>query len=95
MAKGIKVVANKGGYRALLGSAEVQGDVQRRADAIARSAESKLSPDWGRPAKDPHFTVEEFHGTFTTGRTVFAHTEHAKRSQSKSNTLLNSLDAGR
>lgn len=93
MAKGIKVVPNVAGYRALLASADVQGDARDRARAIADRANSLLDPDEGYRLDD--FEVKEFEGRMTTGYVVRTKTDHARASQAKNNTLLKSLDAGR
>ena len=97
MARGIRVVPNMAGYRALLNSAEVQADIQRRAEAIATYADSQLSRDWGRPPREDHFEVVEYTGKEfgARGRLIATNTEHAKRSQAKNNTLLRAVDAGR
>lgn len=97
MAKGIRVVPNMRGYRALLNSDAVQADVQRRADAIATYADSQLSRDWGGPPEQDSFEVTEYTGKKfgARGRLIATNTEHAKRSQAQSGTLLHAIDAGR
>ena len=97
MAKGIRVVPSMRGYRALLNSDAVQADIQRRAEAIALFAESKMSGDWGDPPREDHFEVIEYTGKKfgAKGRLIATNTEHAKRSQNQNDTLLNAIYAGR
>lgn len=97
MAKGIRVVPNMRGYRALLNSDAVQADIQRRAEAIALFAESQMSGDWGDPPREDHFEVIEYTGKKfgAKGRLIATNTEHAKRSQNQHDTLLHAIDAGR
>lgn len=97
MARGIRVVPNMAGYRALLNSAEVQDDIQRRAEAIALYADSQLSRDWDGPPREDHFEVIEYTGKKfgAKGRLIATNTKHARRSQAKNNTLLHAVDAGR
>lgn len=89
----VKVVPNRAGYKELLDSAAVQSYCQGRADAIAQSANSKLDPNDGYEYDG--FEVKKWQGKLTTGYVIRTKTDHARASQNKNNTLLNSLDAGR
>ena len=97
MAKGIRVVPNMAGYRALLNSPEVQDDIQARAEAIALFAESQMSGDWGASPREDHFEVVEYTGKKfgAKGRLIATNTKHAQRSQAQNGTLLHAIDAGR
>ena len=80
---------SKSGYTALMNEGGVQGVLDEVAEKIADNAGSMLSPDWGKPPEDDHFTVGSWHGTKmgVTARVVYAHTEHARRSQAENKTL--------
>lgn len=84
----VKVVMNSAGIEALLSSAQVTGDLERRGAAIKARADSIGSATYeqhtrpGRKGGRPYVAVA-------------ANSLHALRSNAKHNTLLKSLDAGR
>lgn len=93
MAKGIRVVPNRAGYRAALNSDGVQGEVARMAESIRDAATGMLDPDEGYRLDD--FEVKDFRGILADGKVVRTKTDHARASQNKRGTLLKALGAGR
>jgi len=93
MAKGFRVVPNRAGYRAVLNSSQVQADVQKRAEAIARRANASIGRPEGYRLDD--FEVKEWQGKLAKGYVVRTKTDHARASQTQRNTLMKALDAGR
>lgn len=79
---------NEDGYEALLASAQVQGECERRARKIKERADAStgavfaLKQRKGRKKGRPYWVVA-------------ANSRHAKAKNAKRNTLLKSIDAGR
>lgn len=93
MAKGIRVVPNRAGYRAVLDSSGVQGEIAEMAEAVKDAATGMLDPDEGYDLED--FEVKDFQGKLAKGKVVRTKTDHARASQNKRGTLLKALGAGR
>lgn len=87
-----RFVPDFGGYQDVLDSGGVQGVLDDYAERIQERATSALSPDWGEPPEDEHFTVGDF-GTKTgsTGRYVRSVTEHARRAEARDKVLTKAL----
>ena len=79
---------NRSGYIALMNSAGVQGQLEKKANRIKSSANAKLSPD--NHTKEGH-VVNSIEGQMAKGFAVEAYTNHAIYSNAKNNTLLKSL----
>lgn len=78
-----------GGYRDVLDSSGVQGVLDAYADGIREAATAALSPDWGDPAREPHFESGEFTvKTGATGRYVRSVTAHARRAEASRDKVL-------
>lgn len=92
MASGVKVSISSAGAAAVLKSAGVRRDVERRAEAVRDSANSKVSPD-GMDAEPFGCSVSEHSDRVVAY--VRTQTPHGRRHQAKNDTLLRSLDAGR
>lgn len=87
-----RFVPDFGGYQDVLDSDGVQGVLDDYAERIQERATSALSPDWGEPPEDEHFTAGDF-GTKTgsTGRYVRSVTEHARRAEARDKVLTKAL----
>ncbi|WP_270207992.1 hypothetical protein [Eggerthella lenta] len=81
-----KVVMNRAGSREVMNSAEVQGDLLRRAEAIRSQAESLGS---GKYASDVQPGKNRAHARVKTTDAK------SMASNAKHNSLLKSVDAGR
>ena len=88
----VKVKMNSAGARSILVSQGVAKDLRRRADAIAKSACSKASPD---EMDNPPFSANVKSGLDRTVAFVGTSSPHGIYSNNKNDTLLRSLDAGR
>ena len=93
MASSIRVKWNRAGYRAVLDSAGVQGEIAEMAEAVKDAATGMLDPDEGYKHDD--FEVKDFQGILAKGKVVRTKTDHARASQNKNGTLLKALGAGR
>lgn len=94
MARSMRFKANLSGYRDVLNGSEMQGILDATAGQIRDAATAALSEDWGAPPRDEHFEVGEWTAkTGATARYIRAHTEHAKRSESKHKTLTKAVGA--
>lgn len=88
----VKVKVSAAGARALLRSPGVLSDIGRRAEAIAARACASCSPD---PMDNEPYTAHAGLGKGRARASVVASSTHGKRDNTKNNTLLKSLDAGR
>lgn len=89
MAK-VRVKMNSAGAQAILNSAGVQGDLLRRAQAIANRANSQLDTlDGGA------FVADVRPGRTRARAAVKARGPYPRAHNARHNTLLKSLDAGR
>ena len=88
MAKIGKFKMNRSGYIALMNSAGVQGQLEKKANRIKSSANAKLSPDGYR--LEGH-EAKPIKGKMANGYLVRTKTNHARYSNAKNNTLLKSL----
>lgn len=88
MAKIGKFKMRRSGYIALMNSAGVQGQLEKKANRIKSSANAKLSPDGYR--FEGHET-KPIKGKMANGYLVRTKTNHARYSNAKNNTLLKSL----
>jgi hypothetical protein len=79
------------GYRAVLRSAEVRADLQRRADNVARAARGRLS-GVGNEGSGVHLIADSFIGRNRAGATVIGMPMRLER---KYRILGSSVDAGR
>lgn len=87
-----RFVPDLGGYGDVLDSGGVQGVLDEYAERIQRSATSALSPDWGKPPEEEHFSTGEFATKIgSTGRYVRTHTEHARRAEARDKVLTKAL----
>lgn len=93
MASGVRVVWNRAGYRSVLNSGGVQGEIDSMANSIKDAATAMLDPDEGYELED--FEVKDFEGTLANGKVVRTKTDHARASQNRNGTLLKALSAGR
>ncbi len=93
MAK-VEMEWNRAGLRALLNSEGIQKDLDKRAQAIAASAETKLDPKAGY-TQIPDYDVQVSEGNICDLRVVIAVTNHARYSEAKNKTLSKSIDAGK
>lgn len=88
MAKIGKFKMRRSGYIALMNSAGVQGQLEKKANRIKSSANAKLSPDGYR--FEGH-EAKPIKGKMANGYLVRTKTNHARYSNAKNNTLLKSL----
>lgn len=90
MASGITFKPDFAGYRSVLDSGGVQGEVEKIAQDVASAASSMLDPDEGYRMSD--FEVKPFvTKTGAYGRVVRTKTDHARYSQAKNKTLTKAL----
>ena len=87
-----KVTMNSAGAQALLCDDAVQADLDERAEAIADHANGETSADRMRNAP---FAAGQGAGSPRAAAFVHVASPHGARHNSKHNTLLSSLDAGR
>ena len=93
MAK-VQVKVSREAILSIQKSSEVQADLKRRAEAIAKSADEQTSPN---PIKmrNPNYVTFVEVGKVSAKARVSAHNSHSKRDNARNNTLLKSMDAGR
>jgi hypothetical protein len=84
MVKKIRVKMNSKGARAILRSAEVQADTERRGRAIAAAA-----------GGEPDFEVETQVGANRVRTSVRTATQKAREAEANQRALTRALDAGR
>ena len=87
-----RVAISSSGASALLKSAGVRADIERRATAVRDKANSMASPD--DMDKSPYGCSVREHSDRVAAN-VRTETPHGKNDNNKHNTLLKSIDAGR
>ena len=91
----IRFKADMDGYRELMNGGAVQSQLEGLAKTAQGVANSMLSPDWGKPSREPDFEINHFTGKKfgANGVQVATNTEHAKRSENKNKTLTKAFHA--
>lgn len=84
MVKKIRVKMNSAGARAILRSAKVQADLERRGRAVAAAA-----------GGEPDFEVESQVGSNRVRTSVRTATQKAREAEANDRALIRALDAGR
>ena len=87
-----KVKMSSAGARDVLSDGSVQEELDRRADAIASSANARAGSD---DMRNPPFSASSGTGSPRAAAFVGTSSPHGVRHNSKHNTLLGSLGAGR
>lgn len=83
---------DRAGYEAVMDSAPVQADLERRAQAVRAAADAGLSPGgYSLPGHE----VKDFRGKLARGRVVRTKTDQARYSEAKRKTLSKALGAAR
>lgn len=83
-----RFVPDKAGYAAVMNSAAIQNELQRKANAIKSSADSMLSDDGY--VLEGH-EVKQFQGKLAKGYVVRTKNNHARYAQAKRKTLTKAL----
>lgn len=94
MARGVRVRIHSAGARAVLTSASVQSDLSARAERIADRANAAVGDRW-EGAEETPYKAESGGGKSRARAVVFTRNIQGIYDNSKHNTLLKSLDAGR
>ena len=93
MAK-VQVEVSQQAVQSIQKSPEMQADLKRRADAIAKSADSQTSPNPSSMRNENYVSFVTVGDISAKGRVV-ASNPHSMRDNARNNTLLKSMDAGR
>lgn len=87
-----RFVPDKAGYAAVMNSASIQNELQRKANAIKSSADAMLSDDGY--VLEGH-EVKQFQGKLAKGYVVRTKNDHARYAQAKRKTLTKAMGSSR
>ena len=87
-----RFVPDKAGYAAVMNSAAIQGELQRKANAVKNSANAMLSDDGY--VLEGH-EVKQFQGKLAKGYVVRTKNDHARYAQAKRKTLTKAMGSSR